>query len=119
DRLRRGEPVRSIRDVRGTAYALRKGEWEGTPRSRYVGDGGAVLLPGYDEVKAGARAFAAMSRAFQMETNPGNARPLLQPHGAEAVFLNPPASPLETAQMDELYDLPFARAAHWSYDAPV
>jgi uncharacterized radical SAM protein YgiQ len=78
-----------------------------------------VILPSYEEVKASKAAFAEMSRAFQLETNPGNARPLLQPHGAEAVHFNPPASPLETPQMDELYDLPFARVPHWSYAAPI
>ncbi len=60
-----------------------------------------------------------MSRAFQYETNPGNGRPILQPHGAEAVYFNPPAEPLETSDMDELYDLPFARAAHFSYSEPI
>jgi uncharacterized radical SAM protein YgiQ len=119
DRLRRGEPVRSIRDVRGTAVALRKGEWEDIEPSRYVTDGKTVILPSYEEVAADKRAFAEMSRAFQFETNPGNARPLLQPHGAEAVYFNPPAFPLETGQMDALYDLPFARVPHWSYDAPI
>ena len=60
-----------------------------------------------------------MSRAFQYETNPGNARPILQAHGAEAVWFNPPAIPLETEDMDSLYDLPFMRAAHWTYDEGI
>ena len=54
-----------------------------------------------------------MPRAFQYETNPGNARPLLQRVAdVEAVYFNPPALPLETGDMDELYDLPFNRAPH-------
>jgi len=60
-----------------------------------------------------------MSRAFQFETNPGNGRPLCQPHGDQAIYLNPPAIPLETALMDELYDLPFARAPHPSYEEDI
>jgi uncharacterized radical SAM protein YgiQ len=119
ERLRRGERVRDLRDVRGTAHVRRKGEWEGTPASRHVTDGLTVILPSYEEVSRDKRAFAEMSRAFQYETNPGNARPLLQPHGSEAVYFNPPARPLETSDMDALYDLPFARAAHWSCDEPV
>jgi uncharacterized radical SAM protein YgiQ len=119
ERLRRGQDVRSIRDVRGTGVVLRKGEWEAVRPSEYVTDGGTVILPSHEEVLADKRAFAEMSRAFQMETNPGNARPLLQPHGAEAVYLNPPAFPLETADMDELYDLPFARVPHFSYGEPI
>ncbi|EYF06725.1 YgiQ family radical SAM protein [Chondromyces apiculatus] len=119
DRLRNGESIRDIRDVRGTAYALRKGAWEHLEPSRYVKDGKTVVLPSYEEVRADKQAFAEMSRAFQFETNPGNARPLLQAHGAEAVYFNPPAIPLDTPIMDELYDLPFARAAHWSYEEPI
>jgi len=118
-RLREGEAVSSLRDIRGTAYALRKGEWEDLPRSRHVPDGKPLFLPSYDEVAVDTTAFAEMSRAFQYETNPGNARPLVQPHGEEAVYFNPPAVALDTTEMDGLYDLPFARAPHWSYDAGV
>ena len=56
-----------------------------------------------------------MSRAFQYETNPHNGRPILQPHGDEAVYFNSPALPLEESEMDGLYDLPFMRAPHPSY----
>ncbi len=118
-RLAAGEPMASIRDIRGTAFALRKGEWESIAPSRHVTDGGVVVLPSYERVVEDKLAFAEMSRAFQYETNPGNARPLLQAHGAEAVYFNPPAHALETEEMDGLYDLPFARAPHWSYDEPI
>jgi uncharacterized radical SAM protein YgiQ len=119
DRLAKGEPVSSLRDVRGTAFVMNKGEWEQLERSRYVRDGKTLWLPSYEEVAAptpeGKHAFREMSRAFQHETNPGNGRPLLQPHGAQAVYFNPPAVPLDTALMDSLYDLPFARKPHFSY----
>jgi uncharacterized radical SAM protein YgiQ len=118
-RLRAGESIREIRDVRGTAFALRKGEWEDTEPSAYVTDKKTVILPSYEAVAADKTAFAEMSRAFQFETNPGNARPLLQPHGSEAVRFNPPAFPLETRDMDELYDLPFTRVPHHSYAEPI
>jgi uncharacterized radical SAM protein YgiQ len=119
DRLRRGQSLRDLRDVRGTAHALRKGEWEHLPKSEHVPDGKPLWLPSHEEVAADKRAFAEMSRAFQYETNPGNARPLVQPHGHEAVYLNPPALPLETADMDALYDLPFERAPHFEYGEPI
>src|SRR5207249_1513784 len=108
-----------IRDVRGTALPLRKGEWERIEPSRYTTDGKTVILPSYEQVCQSREAFSAMSRAFQMETNPGNGRPLLQPHGIEAVYFNPPALPLDTSEMDALYDLPFRRVAHWSYREPI
>jgi uncharacterized radical SAM protein YgiQ len=119
ERLRRGEPIRDIRGVRGTATVLRKGEWAHIEPSTYVTDKKAVILPSYEAVASDKIAFAEMSRAFQFETNPGNARPLLQPHGHEAVYFNPPAWPLETRDMDELYDLPFARVPHYSYAEPI
>jgi uncharacterized radical SAM protein YgiQ len=123
ERLRKGEALRALRDVRGTAYAMRKGEWEDLEPSRFVSDGKVVVLPSYEEVSResaeGKDSFAEMSRRFQYETNPGNARPMVQPHGEEAVYFNPPALPLETKDMDELYDLPFARAAHFSYTEKI
>jgi uncharacterized radical SAM protein YgiQ len=119
DRLRDGARIEEIRDVRGTAFAMRKGSWESLEKSRYVTDRKALWLPSYEDVSAqtdaGREAFREMSRAFQHETNPGNGRPLLQPHEHEAVYFNPPAEPVDTALMDELYDLPFARVPHPSY----
>jgi uncharacterized radical SAM protein YgiQ len=121
-RLAAGETVRTMRDIRGTAFALtHRGEWEPLleERTRYVTDGKIVVLPTYEEVCRDKQAFATMSRSFQYETNAHNARPLLQPHGDEAVYFNPPALPLEEAEMDALYDLPFQRRTHPSNRAPV
>ena len=121
-RLAAGEPVSALTDVRGTAYPLKNPDawlpWASDP-SRYVPDGKVVVLPSFEELQGDRHAFARMSGMFQKETNPGNARPLLQVFGEEAVFFNPPASPLDEAAMDELYDLPFARAPHPDYAAPI
>jgi uncharacterized radical SAM protein YgiQ len=125
DRLRRGERIGEIRDVRGTAYLVNDAEMrrhEADP-ARMVADRKTVVLPSYEEVAADKRAFARMSRAFQLETNPGNARPLAQRHGQRGVYFNPPALPLEdgagegtgAVAMDELYDLPFTRVPHPMY----
>ncbi len=122
ERLQRGEPVSALRDIRGTAFPLKNpGEWRpiAADPSRYVTDGKVVVLPSFDEVSREKLAFARMSGQFQRETNPGNARPLLQVFGEEAVYFNPPALPLDEAAMDELYDLPFARRPHPDYSAPV
>ncbi len=123
DRLAKGESVRELRDVRGTAHVRNKGEWEDLPKSRFVTDKKVLWLPSYDEVCSddakSKEAFALMSKAFQYETNPGNGRPLIQPHGEQAVYYNPPAEPLDTSLMDTLYDMPFTRKVHWSYEAPI
>ena len=114
-RLKAGETIAQIRDVRGTGLLMNPGEWEELPKSRFVRDGKTLWLPSFEQARDDKLAFLEMSRAFQHETNPGNGRPLLQPHGERAVYLNPPARPLETLDMDALYDLPFLRQAHWSY----
>ncbi len=125
DRLAEGEDIKQLRDVRGTAHVLRKGEWEHIATSKFIRDRKPIRLPSYEEIKAAATAgdegeeararFSSMSGAFQKETNPGNGRPLIQPHGHEAVYFNPPAEPLTTELMDGLYDLPFTRLPHPSY----
>jgi radical SAM superfamily enzyme YgiQ (UPF0313 family) len=92
-RLAKGEPDHQLRDMRGTAHVLRKGEWEAPeePLREATQD---ALLPSYERSPPPTRASTPsreMSRAFQYETNPGNGRPLVQPHGDEAVYFNPPA----------------------------
>ncbi len=119
ERLRAGEPVDDLSDVRGTAHVKKnRRAWADVAAgpSRYVTDGKPVVLPSYEDVVADKTAFARMSRMLQYETNAHNARPLLQPHGDEAVYFNPPALPLAESEMDGLYDLPFARRPHWSYE---
>jgi uncharacterized radical SAM protein YgiQ len=119
DRLAAGETLADLRNVRGTAHVLRKGQWENIEPSRFIRDGKPVVLPSYEQVKECKEQFSQMSGAFQKETNPGNGRPLIQPHGHEALYLNPPAEPLTTEIMDGLYDLPFTRYPHPSYEAGI
>jgi len=118
-RLDGGERVDALADIRGTAHVKKnKRAWAdiAANASRYVTDGKVVLLHSYEEVCSDKVAFAKMSRLLQNETNAHNARPLLQPHGAEAVYFNPPALPLDESDMDALYDLPFARSPHPNYE---
>jgi uncharacterized radical SAM protein YgiQ len=117
-RLDAGERVEQLTDVRGTAHVRKnRRAWEeaAANASRYVTDGKTVVLPSYEDVARDKVAFAKMSRMLQFETNAHNARPLLQPHGDEAVYFNPPALPLAENEMDALYDLPFVRRPHWAY----
>lgn len=122
-RLAQGETVGALTNVRGTAHILNNpGIWRPLleDTSRAVTDRKLLCLPSYEEVCADKTAFANMSRIFQLETNPHNGRPLLQIHGDQAVYFNPPAPPLEEAQMDGLYALPFTRLPHPSYgDQPI
>lgn len=110
-RLAAGEPIKNIRDVRGTAYRL--GASEKPPED-------AIYLPSYEEVVASKEAFARMTKMAHLETNPYNARRLVQYHDREAVVINPPAFPLTEEEMDRVYGLPFQRRPHPLYgDEPI
>ncbi|MDP3539699.1 MAG: YgiQ family radical SAM protein [Azonexus sp.] len=75
----------------------------------------AVRLPSYDQVKDDPVLYAHASRTFHLESNPGNARALIQAHGERDVWLNPPPIPLTTEELDQVYELPYARRPHPAY----
>ena len=106
-RLDAGEPINKIRDVRGTAYRL--GSSQSAP------DEDTIVLPSYDEVSSDHTAFAKMTRLAHRETNPHNARRLVQYHDREAVVVNPPQEPLTEAEMDHAHGLPYTRRPHPGY----
>ena len=72
----------------------------------------AIRMPAFEQVSADPVLYAHASRILHLESNPGNARALVQRHGAQDVWINPPPIPLTTAEMDALYELPFARVPH-------
>ena len=91
------------------------------PRDRSV-----IRLPSYEQVKSDPVLYAHANRVLHLETNPGNARALVQAHGesddakggkrqARDVWITPPPIPLTTAEMDYVFDLPYARSPHPSY----
>ena len=81
-------------------------------------------LPSYEQVRDDPVLYAHASRTFHLESNPGNARALIQAHGEGTarrdLWLNPPPLPLSTEEMDHVFGLPYARAPHPSYgDAKI
>ena len=74
-----------------------------------------VRLPPYETVKSDPVLYAHASRVLHLETNPGNARALVQRHGDREVWINPPPIPLTTAELDAVFDLPYARRPHPAY----
>ena len=106
--LNAGKTVRELRGLRGVAYRL--GASEPPP----AGDD-TLELPAFEAVVSDPLAFCEMTRISHLETNPHNARRLVQRHGREAVVVNPPALPLEQDEMDEVYGLPFSRRPHPAY----
>ncbi len=76
-----------------------------------------IRLPAFEAVAADPVLYAHASRVLHLEANPGNARALVQRHGANDVWLNPPPLPIATGDMDAIYELPYARRPHPAYGA--
>ncbi len=74
-----------------------------------------IRLPSFEQVSGDAVLYAHASRILHLESNPGNARALVQRHGSWELWLNPPPIPLGTPDMDAIYELPYARRPHPSY----
>ena len=74
-----------------------------------------MQLPAYEQIKNDRVLYAHTSRVFHLETNPGNARALIQKHGDRFVWMNPPPIPLSTKELDQVYELPYTRAPHPAY----
>ncbi len=74
-----------------------------------------IRLPSFEQVSADAVLYAHASRILHLESNPGNARALVQRHGTLELWLNPPPIPLGTSEMDAIYELPYARRPHPAY----
>ncbi len=77
------------------------------PRERTV-----LRLPSWDQVRTDRVLYAHASRVFHLESNPGNARCLVQKNGDLDVFINPPPLPLTTAELDQIYELPYQKLPH-------
>ena len=104
-RLKRGEDVSAMHDIRGTAYI-------GSEAPE-----GAVVLPSYEEVCESKRAYADATRVEYAEHDPVRGRTLAQKHGERWLVVNPPAMPLSTAELDRVAELPYTREVHPMYDS--
>ncbi len=143
-RLDAGEDVRALTDIRGTAVVRRgiPADWvevdstsidEAPPvEPATAADGHRVVhaqrevagaertrsvlrIPGYREVLEDPTLYAHASRILHLESNPGNARALVQRHGDVDVWLNPPPIPLTTRELDTIHELPYQRRPHPAY----
>ncbi|MEY2620190.1 MAG: Ribosomal protein methylthiotransferase RimO [Pseudomonadota bacterium] len=107
-------PVEQRIDVSAIGGLRGKGSFKVPPREKSV-----IRLPSYEQVKDDPVLYAHANRVLHLETNPGNARALVQAHGeghtARDVWITPPPIPLTTAEMDLVFDLPYARSPHPAY----
>ena len=106
--------IKPLNFVVNPALSHMQGKIKVPPRDKSV-----IRLPSYEQVKSDAVLYAHANRVLHLETNPGNARALVQAHGegatARDVWITPPPIPLTTAEMDYVFDLPYARSPHPSY----
>jgi uncharacterized radical SAM protein YgiQ len=114
-RVSGGQSTRELLDMRGIAYAL--GANESADVANRVG--AHELLPSYEAVKNDKMAFVEATRHIHINSNPLNAKTLVQFHERQAIVANPPALPIAEAEMDQIYDLPYTRRPHPSYREPI
>ena len=106
-RLASGTPVNEITDVRGTAFLARDAGACGYPK---------VECASFEEVAADKTAYARANMIQYEEHDPVVGKAVLQRHGRDLLVVNPPAMPLDTAELDRVYELPYTREPHFMYD---
>jgi uncharacterized radical SAM protein YgiQ len=103
-RMRNGEPLGEIRDVRGTAYICGA-----------IDSASLVEIPSCEEISTSKEKFAEAFRLAYLQQNPWSAKTVVQRHANRTLVCNPPALPLTEAEMDAVYALPFEKNPHPAY----
>ena len=106
DALNAGMDVKDITYIDGTVFKCRELD-ESLP---------TIILPGYEELQKNKRTYAESFKIQYGNCDPFTAKRLAEPYGKEYVVQNPPQKPLTTEEMDAVYDLPYCRAYHPSYE---
>lgn len=128
-RLADGDSIEALQDIRGTAFVTdaplagwrcvdesQLPEERETQDVKLLDDGPEfVRLPSFEAVRNDKALYAHASRILHRETNPGNAKALAQEHGDKIIWLNPPPIPLETPELDWVFERPYQRVPHPSY----
>ena len=107
ERLNNGEPISSIRDIRGTCYLVPVSEYEPGP---------AVECPSFEKVCESKKEYAVATRKQQDEQDHIRGKKIIQRHGKMMLVQNPPAIALSREELDEIFDLPYMRDYHPMYE---
>ena len=117
-------PYVNTQDTAACAIEQEKGEQEDPNEAKVVQllahprlerERTVIRLPSFEKVRADAVLYAHANRVLHLETNPGNARALVQKHGEVDVWFNPPPIPMSTEEMDYVFGMPYARVPHPAY----
>ncbi len=113
NRLRGGEDINQLTDVKGTCYKINSTD--------FIPIKNSCECPAFDIVKIpdehGKRQYAISCRIQQIQHDSVKGKTVIQKHGKIIVVQNPPEKPLTTNEMDAVYALPFMRDYHPSYKA--
>ncbi|MEI7852267.1 MAG: YgiQ family radical SAM protein [Planctomycetota bacterium] len=131
-RLAAGESVQQLRDMRGIAFALGAKETPPVGQEHLIAEKflikdengikatvGFEVLPTFEQVKTDKLAFVQATKTIHLNTNPFNAKTLIQYHDNQAIVATPPAFPISTAEMDRIYGFAYTRKAHPSYKEKI
>lgn len=113
ERAAEGEQVRMMREIPGTVWKLPPREY------RDINLPDALEIPGFNVVRDDKEGFCTAHALIAENQNPFTGKMLVQPHPKTVIVQNPPARPLTTREMDEIYELPYQRKAHPVYTDPV
>lgn len=112
--LKRGVPIRKLKDLRGTCYLSEKDNFSKKLDSM-LNDGTAKYCPSLEEVRGDKKAYC---KAFNLQSeniDPYISKVLVQKQGDVFLVQNQPQFPLSTKELDEVYELPYERKYHYSY----
>lgn len=117
-RLRAGESVKDLTDIRGTCWMANAAQTQAL-RAADPWSRGVVETPSFEAIKADVRAFAEGERVHFLEQDPQRGRSVIQQTGERFVVQNPPMRSLESDELDRIYALPYTRCEHPAYAAGV
>ena len=107
DRLKSGENIKTITDIRGTCIVV--------PTNEYTYSG-SKQCPSYEIIKENKKEYAKSARIQQDEQDYARGKTLIQKHGSDILIQNPPMEPLSKEEFDRVYALPYERKYHPSYE---
>jgi len=102
---------KNLYKIRGVAYLSSKQD------SRSINN--RLILPSHEEVSGDKKKFLRTTLLYMEQSNPLNAKTLVQDYRNKSVVINPPSLPLTESEMDEIYDLDFTKEQHYSYKEKI
>ena len=114
-RLQDGEPFASLTDIPQTAILKQTSSGQHEPNDQIYAENGIIRLHAHEACLKNKLLQAENFRFIEEESNKWQANTLIQAVGNCDVVVNPPFSPMETEELDNVYELPFTRLPHPKY----